>query len=135
MLHFALHLVIYPPVAHDNLGNPVLASYINNPQLQVLQLCIFQDAVVQVIGFLAGQPFADAHSAGKVFHIGTVFRMHPRFDVILNIPAEFFRLECLFKLYNGPAAQAVRQYFVRIQVGIEDGFIIDAQSLDDFQAS
>ena len=135
LFHLPPELFIHPAASHDDLRGRLLLAYVNKPHLKILDLPPIHHPVIQTAGGSRGQLFPDAFRVGFPDHPRLILRMHPGQNIFMEVFGIILAAAGLAESRFHPAAEAVRQNFPIFQVHIENGIIIDAQSLDNLQTA
>ena len=135
LFHIAQNLLVDSAVSHDNLGERLPASHVYDSKLQILCFPVPQSPVIDIIGSVFGQLLADIiRGSGSENHVPVV-GMNPGTDIIACKPEKSMGRRIFIKTGLRPAAEPVGKDFVRIEIHIQDRFIVYAQSLDNFQTA
>ena len=134
LLLLAPERLVHAPGSQHHLGDPRASAHVHHLHLQILRLVLPQNPVVDQERPPVRQPAPDPVRVQRRRQLPTVLGAHPSADILPGEGGEGpYRLLPLAELPPETRADPVGPDGVRVQVHVEDGFVVNTQSLDDLQ--
>ena len=132
-LDFPPDFFVYPAASHHNLRDLFRLSHVDKNHLQIFGHAVFDNAVIGVKSLLILQGFADIDWVHRLRKHAPILWTNPNRHIIVGKARKPPHLQVLAETAFRPAAHPIGLNEVFVQVHIKNGFIIDAQPLDELQ--